>query len=127
MNNKEKTRESSRRWRKENTEKVLKSNREAGKRYIESGKKRNAYYLGKYGITAATADALLAKPCGICGEYTEHMRIDHDHATGAIRGALCHRCNIGLGYFNDGPARLRAALAYLERQAADGIETTIAV
>ena len=55
--------------------------------------------------------------CGICGrEPSENRRLDrdHDHATGAARGLLCHRCNRGLPNWADAEW-LRAALAYVER------------
>jgi hypothetical protein len=56
--------------------------------------------------------------CAICvGEWTGHHiapHIDHDHATGKVRGLLCVNCNNGLGRFGDDPRRLRAAAQYLE-------------
>ncbi|ALF00603.1 endonuclease VII [Mycobacterium phage Bricole] len=51
----------------------------------------------EYGITREEYDAYMAKPCGICGEPSKHL--DHNHTTGEIRGGLCHRCNLGLGYY----------------------------
>lgn len=37
--------------------------------------------------------------CAICG-LKDRLVIDHDHATGLIRGRLCHRCNVreGMGH-----------------------------
>ena len=49
--------------------------------------------------------------CAICGE--EAMCIDHDHATGLVRGALCRRCNVGLHYLENEEWRTDAA-RYLE-------------
>lgn len=68
----------------------------------------------KYGLTPEDADRILARGCAICGSHDQTC-IDHDHATGSVRDALCRRCNLGIGHLADDPARLRAAADYLEK------------
>jgi hypothetical protein len=68
----------------------------------------------KYGLTPKEADLMLARGCSICGSHDQTC-IDHDHSIGFVRGALCRRCNLGIGHLDDDPARLRAAADYLER------------
>lgn len=54
--------------------------------------------------------------CLICGRRLGDIKrtyVDHDHATGAIRGLLCLHCNTGLGNFQDSPDILRKAAEYL--------------
>lgn len=66
--------------------------------------------------------------CAICNQPEADGRalaVDHDHGCcrenvcgQCVRGLLCTACNQGLGKFQDNPELLRAALAYLERHAA---------
>jgi hypothetical protein len=54
--------------------------------------------------------------CAICQSAPTTQRglhLDHCHETGAIRGLLCHNCNIALGCFNDNPALMMRAIKYL--------------
>jgi len=77
----------------------------------------------KYGITPEDYDALLAAQGGACAlcsapqpnKVGSRFYIDHDHASGAVRGLLCGPCNMGLGQFRDDPDLLRAAAQYVER------------
>jgi metal-responsive CopG/Arc/MetJ family transcriptional regulator len=56
------------------------------------------------------------KGCEICGAFTvRRLAQDHSHANSLLRGLLCYRCNLGLGWFDDDSDRLRAAASYLER------------
>ncbi len=73
-----------------------------------------------YGITREQYAELLesqGRRCAICRSDTPggkgDWHLDHDHATGRRRGLLCHACNIALGYLEDDPERLRAAIEYL--------------
>lgn len=51
--------------------------------------------------------------CAICHVESKALVIDHDHATGEVRGLLCSPCNLGLGQFYDNPTALARAAAYV--------------
>jgi hypothetical protein len=73
-----------------------------------------------YGIDLETAKRLRAsRQCDICktAMTQETLRIDHCHATGRVRGAICGRCNALLGCAKDSQATLASAIEYLRRSA----------
>lgn len=81
--------------------------------------------LRGHGLTQAQYDAMYAAQggvCAICGTDNWHPwstpSIDHDHATGEVRGLLCGSCNAGLGHFRDDPERMRRAALYIEQRRA---------
>lgn len=69
--------------------------------------------MREYGLTVEEYEELICEGCSICHSH-EKLHVDHDHADGRVRGALCHYCNVGLGVFKDNPERLRRAIEYLE-------------
>jgi hypothetical protein len=78
--------------------------------------KINRYYLTTYGRTLEEFEAVVLSQnncCAICGQFMKEPHWDHDHETGICRGALCHKCNVGLGHFNDNFDLLLKAANYL--------------
>ena len=120
--------ERARRWQAANPERVAENLR----RYQESGRKaasdRRSYLKRKYDLTVEQYEAMLAAQgggCAICGRPPRDdiaLHVDHDHATGQVRGLTCFRCNNALGDFNDDPQLLEAASAYLDRHDPEAIE-----
>lgn len=83
----------------------------------------------RYGITLENYNSLLAKQnncCAICSisiddhqslkGSNKHFAVDHCHKSGRIRGLLCYKCNMGLGYFDDDPQKISQAHSYLTMQ-----------
>lgn len=72
-----------------------------------------------YGITQADYDSMLGAQggkCAICGQHPEQcLAVDHCHDSKVIRGLLCRRCNSALGLFDEDPAKLTSAIAYINR------------
>ena len=64
-------------------------------------------------------DLLVAQKgvCAICDKPEssgKRLAVDHKHGTNLVRGLLCTKCNMGLGYFNDSPGFLFSAIKYLQ-------------
>lgn len=45
------------------------------------------------------------------------LAVDHCHRTNKVRGLLCTKCNLGLGYFADTEELLQQAVTYLRFRA----------
>ena len=56
---------------------------------------------------------ILGPTCGICKRRQASV-IDHDHATGCVRGILCNRCNNIIGFYKDEIAVFVRVIQYLE-------------
>jgi hypothetical protein len=128
----ESKRQAAARWYARNTTRI----KQAKRAYYDANKNqwRNSAFRRKYGITLADYEKLLAAQqnrCAICSTLTpggrgEHFHVDHDHATGVVRGLLCHNCNLGVGSFKDQPERLEAAATYLRTRGSARVAYTTA-
>lgn len=68
------------------------------------------------GFPAPTRPAPIC--CECCGKpcvSKKAMALDHDHETGAFRGWLCLKCNMGIGALGDNRAGVLNALRYLDK------------
>lgn len=84
--------------------------------------------LKRYGITLEIYQEMFSRQRGVCAicknptnhKYGRRLDVDHDHATGIVRGLLCCKCNRGLGYFRDNADYLIQAALYLQSQTIQG-------
>lgn len=79
----------------------------------------------RYGLTPEQYHQFLVAQggkCAICGKdnirngKSIRMCVDHDHKTGKVRGLLCNRCNVEVGYiefFQNTPKKLTKLMDYL--------------
>lgn len=84
--------------------------------------RREYFQKKRYGMTDEEYAVFKEQPvCMICGA-APHKRngltCDHDHVTGAIRGAICTPCNFVIGHVDRSPERLERIAAYLRGELA---------
>ena len=71
-----------------------------------------------YGISVEDYERMLEEQdggCHICGKKPEGraLDIDHDHATGKVRGLLCSNHNRALGLLNDDIKLMLRSVEYM--------------
>jgi hypothetical protein len=82
--------------------------------------RRKEHLKGRYGLSLEAWETLFetqGRRCAICGSEHPNWRrawhTDHDHATGKIRGILCHTCNRTLGFMKDSRQQAQVFVDYL--------------
>jgi hypothetical protein len=84
--------------------------------------KRSEYIVKSYGLTLDKYNQMVKVQgggCAICGSKQAKTKrngrfcVDHNHATGEVRGLLCAPCNRGIGLLGDNPDTLKLAAEYL--------------
>jgi Recombination endonuclease VII len=80
-----------------------------------------------FGLSLEDYNQMLSKQNGVCAickhpETSKHqggkirdLAVDHDHATGKIRGLLCSSCNLGLGKLKDDFEIILQAAKYIQK------------
>lgn len=110
-----------RRWREQNPEKYAALKKRNSARPEKKRADREGHLKRKYGITLEDYERMLEEQGGVCfickkpRPEDRTLHVDHDHATGEIRGLLCFRCNNALGDFDDDHELLQNAADYLDR------------
>jgi hypothetical protein len=83
--------------------------------------RRAARLKRRFGVTTAWYNEQLVAQnggCAICGQPCQTGRVlavDHNHATGAVRGLLCANHNLLLGKASDSIEVLERCIAYLRQ------------
>jgi len=86
---------------------------------VQDKARHEAYVLKTYGLKAGEYDLLYHEQGGACyicqraRGISKKLAVDHDHATGYVRGLLCGPCNKLLGHVRDDPRTLARAADYL--------------
>lgn len=91
----------------------------AEQRKERSLRSRSNHLKSRYGLSVDQYNEMLKaqnNKCAICGDDCptgRSLAVDHNHDTGAVRGLLCSRCNIGIGQLKN-ITNLAKAIEYLE-------------
>lgn len=86
------------------------------KKIEQKNKKKFRELFSRYGLTKNKYLEMLdsqSNCCKMCDERTD-LVVDHCHTSGLIRGLLCGRCNLALGYLRDSEELALRAANYLK-------------
>lgn len=102
----------------------LKRRKYEGDAFVRS---KASEWNSKYGLSVEEYSRLDREQQGRCAIHrgvpkSGMLVVDHDHATGRVRGLLCPSCNTAIGLFRENPNYLRAAIEYLLNGAESGLD-----
>ncbi len=117
-------------WKAKNVESVKAYQAEYHSEYRQRDEVQHAYWernlKRNYRMTPDRFNALWHQQEGKClictvdmlprGRKNRSVAVDHNHATGEIRGLLCRCCNRAIGLLQDSPEILRSAADYLQQK-----------
>ena len=96
--------------------------------HANSDSRINTHLKRTFGITLVNFIAMRKAQkdcCAVCKKpetvvdrrsgKPRRLHVDHNHKTGEVRGLLCTRCNMAVGYVADDPKRAIAVADYLTK------------
>lgn len=94
-----------------------------------AGRRRCTGRLRDFGVSCVQYKAMLSvqsSVCALCGgtDKSKDLAVDHDHATGRIRGLLCLVCNTSLGRFEKDRAIFLRLTSYLWPKTSDSTDSS---
>lgn len=108
-------------YREENKDSIKKYNKE--RNITDKEEYRNYHLKRTYNITLEEYNTLFIKQngcCAICGKHQNELKnklsVDHNHTTKKVRGLLCHKCNVALGYADENIHILLNMVYYLKKE-----------
>lgn len=107
--------------------------RENNKRPERKAQHLAGVLMHKFGLTLEQFESMVEEQGGVCAICKKvctrrtRLSVDHDHATGKVRGLLCIMCNNLLGWVNDDIGLLLTAIEYLRRHSDDQVGIVVPV
>ena len=105
-------------WKVKNIEHVNKYNKE----YRNGTQGRDYWLKHRYNLSLNDWLDIWKKQdgkCAVCGKAFENPSnacIDHNHITGKVRGLLCKKCNIAIGFFDENINSMERAIKYIQKE-----------
>ena len=82
---------------------------------------RDSSYRRRYGIGIDEYESKFREQNGACAVCKKQntdwkcLAVDHDHATGKVRGLLCRPCNMALGFIHDEIETAESMVSYIKK------------
>lgn len=120
LKNPDRVRQINRDWAANNPEKVKAHRLKISKEQKRKHKIKTQYgllwedFLSLY-VAQNQSCAICKTPLALFGPINTNVAcVDHCHKSNKVRGLLCKKCNLGIGYLNDSVDNCKSAIKYLK-------------